>query len=154
MTPSPAIEAHQLSKRFGTKTVLAPLDLTVPRGAIFALIGHNGAGKSMLIKLLLNIVRPTQGRATVLGIPSTHLRGAAFTRIGYVSESQEMPEWMTVASLMAHLRPMYPRWHDVGLLEDLNLPPEQKIKHLSRGMRMKTLSLVESLPARRMNLTV
>ncbi len=138
MTLAPAIEVHRLAKRFGTKTVLAPLDLNVPRGAIFALIGHNGAGKSMLMKLLLNIVQPTQGQATVLGIPSTDLRCDAFTRIGYVSESQEMPEWMTVASLMAHLRPMYPRWHDAGLLEDLDLPPGQKIKHLSRGMRMKT----------------
>jgi ABC-2 type transport system ATP-binding protein len=48
-----------------------------------------------------------------------------------------MPEWMTVGQMMEHLRPMYPRWNDAGLLEDLQLPPERKIKHLSRGMRMK-----------------
>jgi ABC-2 type transport system ATP-binding protein len=138
MTASPAIEIRQLGKRYRGTTVLAPLDLIVPRGAILALIGPNGAGKSTLIKLLLNIVQPTQGEATVLGIPSTSLRGDAFTRIGYVSENQEMPEWMTVSALMAHLRPMYPHWDDVELLEDLELPPEQKIKHLSRGMRMKT----------------
>lgn len=135
---SPAIEVCQLSKRIGDTTLLAPLDLSVPRGAILALVGHNGAGKSTLIKLLLNIVRPTQGEATVLGMPSTSLRGSAFTRIGYVSENQEMPEWMTVAAFMAHLRPMYPQWNDAGLLEDLQLPPDRKIKHLSRGMRAKT----------------
>lgn len=138
MTTSPAIEVRQMGKRIGGTTVLVPLDLTVPRGAILALIGHNGAGKSTLIKLLLNIVQPTEGEATVLGMQSTSLRGDAFTRIGYVSENQEMPEWMTVAALMAHLRPLYPRWNDAGLLEDLELPPERRIKHLSRGMRMKT----------------
>ena len=119
-----AINARQLAKRIGNTTLLAPLDLIVPRGAIFALIGHNGAGKSTLIKLLLNIVQPTQGVATVLGMPSTCLRGHAFTRIGYVSENQEMPEWLTVAAFMAHLRPMYPRWDDKGLpgLQDQALP--------------------------------
>lgn len=138
MTASPVIEARQLGKRIGGAAVLAPLDLIVPRGAILALIGHNGAGKSTLIKVLLNIVQPTEGQATVLGMPSTSLRGHAFTRIGYVSENQDMPEWMTVGAFIAHLRPMYPRWDDAGLLEDLELPPERKIKHLSRGMRMKT----------------
>lgn len=137
MTPSPAIEVRQLAKHIGKTTLLAPLDLTVPRGAILALIGHNGAGKTTLIKLLLNITQPTQGEATVLGMPATSLRGHAFTRIGYLSETQEMPEWMTVAAFMAHLRPMYPLWDDSGLLEDLELPPYRKIKHLSRGMRMK-----------------
>lgn len=137
MIASPAIEVRRLAKRIGKTTLLAPLDLTVPRGAILALVGANGAGKSTLIKLLLNIVQPTHGEATVLGMPTACVRGNVFTRIGYISETQQMPEWMTVAALMAHLRPMYPRWDDAGLLEDLDLPAERKIKHLSRGMRMK-----------------
>lgn len=137
MTAAPAIEARQIGKRIGKTTLLAPLDLTVHRGAILALVGANGAGKSTLIKLLLNMLQPTHGGATVLGMPAASLRGRAFTRIGYISETQQMPEWMTVAALMEHLRPMYPRWDDAGLLEDLDLPPERKIKHLSRGMRMK-----------------
>lgn len=134
---TPAIDARQLSKRIGKSTVLEAMDLAVPRGAIVALVGHNGAGKSTLIKLLLNILEPTTGEATVLGMPTASLRGDAFTRIGYVSENQEMPEWMTVSGLMRHLRPMYPRWNDEGLLEELQLPAERKIKDLSRGMRMK-----------------
>ena len=134
---TPAIEVRQLSKHFGQATALAPLDLVVPRGAIFALVGHNGAGKTTLIKLLLNILRPTSGSAAILGESCTGLTGASFTRIGYVSENQEMPDWMTVQGFMDYLRPFYPNWDDANLLADLDLPPDRKLSHLSRGMRMK-----------------
>jgi ABC-2 type transport system ATP-binding protein len=137
ITPSPAIEVRGLSKRIRKTTVLEPVDLVVPRGSVLALVGHNGAGKTTLIKILLNILQPTVGEATVLGLASAGLRGEAFKRIGYVSENQEMPEWMTVQRLMRHLSSLYPRWEDARLLEDLQLPPECPIKHLSRGMRMK-----------------
>lgn len=135
--PTPAIEATQFSKRFGQVQALAPLDLVVPHGAIFALVGQNGAGKTTLIKLLLNILQPTSGSATVLGGSTAALTGASFLRIGYVSEDQEMPDWMTVQGYMDYLRPFYPTWNDEHLLADLDLPPDRKLKHLSRGMRMK-----------------
>jgi ABC-2 type transport system ATP-binding protein len=134
---TPAIEIHGLSKTFGRTEALAPLDLVVPRGAVFALIGHNGAGKTTLIKLLLNILRPTLGRATVLGKSTASLSAESFTHIGYVSENQEMPEWMTVQAMMDYLRPFYPNWDAANLLADLDLPPDRKLKQLSRGMRMK-----------------
>jgi len=135
---TPAIEVRQLSKCFVRTEALAPPDLIVPRGAIFALVGHNGAGKTTLIKLLLNIIQPTSGSATVLGESAATLTGASFVHIGYVSENQEMPEWMTVQGFMDYLRPFYPTWDDADLLTDLALPPDRKLKHLSRGMRMKT----------------
>jgi ABC-2 type transport system ATP-binding protein len=138
MTAStPAIEIHGLSKSFGRTEALAPLDLVIPRGAIFALVGHNGAGKTTLIKLLLNILRPTQGTASVLGESTAALTGESFTHIGYVSENQELPDWMTVQAMMDYLRPFYPTWNAANLLADLDLPPDRKLKHLSRGMRMK-----------------
>ncbi len=137
MDGRPAIEVRRLEKRFGRTEALAPLDLVVPRGSIFALVGHNGAGKTTLIKLLLHILRPSGGGAEVLGEPVEGLKGRAFQRIGYVSENQEMPEWMTVRGLMAYLRPFYARWEEGTLLADLDLPPERRIKQLSRGMKMK-----------------
>jgi ABC-2 type transport system ATP-binding protein len=138
MTAStPAIEVHGLSKSFGRNEALAPLDLVIPRGAIFALVGHNGAGKTTLIKLLLNILRPTQGTASVLGESTAALTGESFTHIGYVSENQELPDWMTVQAMMDYLRPFYPTWNAANLLADLDLPPDRKLKQLSRGMRMK-----------------
>ena len=139
MTPAEnAIEVHGLSKQIGKVNLLEPLNLLVPNGSVMALIGHNGSGKTTLLKLLLNILRPSSGTATVLGLPSPHLRGSSFFDLGYVSETQEMPEWMTIQQLMDHLKPLYPKWSGGQLLEELQLPPERKIKDLSRGMRMKT----------------
>jgi ABC-2 type transport system ATP-binding protein len=134
---TPAIETHGLSKTFGRTEALAPLDLVIPRGAIFALVGHNGAGKTTLIKLLLNILRPTHGSATILGESTADLTGESFTHIGYVSENQELPDWMTVQAMMNYLRPFYPTWDAANLLADLDLRPDRKLKQLSRGMRMK-----------------
>lgn len=134
---TPAIEARGICKSFGRTEALAPLDLVIPRGSIFALVGHNGAGKTTLIKLLLNILRPTSGSATVLGESTADFTGASLTRIGYVSENQELPEWMTVQMMMDYLRPFYPTWDAGSLLSDLDLPPDRKLKQLSRGMRMK-----------------
>ncbi len=134
---APAIVARQLSKTFGGTQVLHPLDLVIPRGSIFALVGHNGAGKTTLIQLLLNIIKPTGGSASMLGKPTSTLAGQSFRSIGYVSENQEMPEWMTVQDFMNYLRPFYPTWSEGSLLADLDLPRDRKLKHLSRGMRMK-----------------
>jgi ABC-2 type transport system ATP-binding protein len=133
----PAVEINGLSKMFGATEALAPTHLSVPHGSVFALVGHNGAGKTTLLKLLLNIIPPTAGQATVFGESTHALRADSFTHIGYVSENQEMPDWMTVRGFMDYLRPFYPVWDEGTLLADLQLPPDRKLKHLSRGMRMK-----------------
>ena len=68
------------------------------------------------------------------------LRGAALSRIGYVSESQEMPDGMTVQAYLDFVRPFYPAWDGAlerQLLAEFGLPLDRKLKHLSRGMRMK-----------------
>jgi ABC-2 type transport system ATP-binding protein len=133
----PAIEVNGLSKNFGPTEALAPTHMAVPRGSVFALVGHNGAGKTTLIKLLLNILQPTAGEATIFGQSTRALNAESFQRIGYVSENQEMPDWMTVRAFMNYLKPFYPTWDEGTLLADLHLPPDRKLKHLSRGMRMK-----------------
>jgi ABC-2 type transport system ATP-binding protein len=81
---------------------------------------------------------------------STQIAGRAFADIGYVSENQELPLWMTVKSFLAYLRPFYPTWDsDVEneLIEQFDLPLDRKLKHLSRGMRMKA-ALASSLAYR------
>jgi ABC-2 type transport system ATP-binding protein len=140
MSASSAIHTSQLTKTYGFdgKTVaLQPTTLIVPAGAVFALVGHNGAGKTTLIKLLMNILEPTAGTSTVLGQPSSSLTGAAFERIGYVSENQDLPTWMSVKQFLDYLAPFYPNWDLRDLVTRLDLPLNRKLKHLSRGMLMK-----------------
>jgi ABC-2 type transport system ATP-binding protein len=126
------------------------VNLAVPEGAIYALVGANGAGKTTLIKLLMNMIRPTAGGAEVLGMDTGALAGKAFERIGYVSENQELPEGMTVGGMLEYFRPFYPTW-DKGLEQELvrqfDLPLARKMKHLSRGMKMKA-SFASSLAYR------
>jgi len=134
------IATHSLTRRYGALTALDGVTLTVGPGSVYALVGPNGAGKTTLIQLLMNLQRATAGTAEVLGLPTEKIRGAALNRIGYVSESQELPEWMTVGALLDYLRPFYPAWDrglEAQLLRDFALPLDRKLKQLSRGMRMK-----------------
>jgi len=138
--PNPTIRTQGLTKTFGQTTALKGVDLIVPEGAIYALVGANGAGKTTIIKLLMNILRPTSGSAHILGLDSHDVAGAAFNRIGYVSENQDLPEWMTVGAMLDYMRPFYPRWDrtlEQQLVRQFDLPLARKLKHLSRGMKMK-----------------
>lgn len=147
---SAAIETRGLTKRFGRTTAVNAVQLTVPEGAIYALLGANGAGKTTLIKMLMNIFAPSGGSATVLGMDTQRLRGKALDRIGYVSENQELPDWMTVSAMLAYLRPFYPGWDaalEQELMRQFDLPPGRKLKHLSRGQRMKA-AMAAALPYR------
>ncbi len=135
-----AIRTEKLSRRFGKTVAVDHVDLEVPEGAIYALVGANGAGKTTIIKMLMNIFRPSDGHAEVLGVDASRLAGKGFTRIGYVSENQEMPEWMTTGGMLSYYRPFYPEWDSAleeQLVRQFDLPLKRKLKHLSRGMRMK-----------------
>jgi ABC-2 type transport system ATP-binding protein len=140
----------ELTKRFRGTLALDRLNMEVPEGSVFALIGANGAGKTTAIKVLMNIHHPTSGTAEALGVDSRKLSPHEFQQIGYVSENQEMPEWMTVGYFMAYLKPFYPTWDDARaaeLLRQFDLPLDRKLKHLSRGMKMKA-ALASSLAYR------
>jgi ABC-2 type transport system ATP-binding protein len=140
----------ELTKRFRGTLALDRLNMDVPEGSVFALIGANGAGKTTAIKVLMNIHHPTSGTAEALGVDSRKLSPHEFQQIGYVSENQEMPEWMTVGYFMAYLKPFYSTWDDaraVELLRQFDLPLDRKLKHLSRGMKMKA-ALASSLAYR------
>ena len=135
-----AIRTEKLSRRFGKTMAVDRVDLAVPEGAIYALVGANGAGKTTIIKMLMNIFRPSDGHAEVLGLDAGRLAGKAFNRVGYVSENQEMPEWMTTGEMLSYYRSFYPQWDpalEQQLVRQFDLPLKRKLKHLSRGMRMK-----------------
>jgi ABC-2 type transport system ATP-binding protein len=144
------IQTSGLCKAYGRHEALRGLNLSVPEGAAVALIGANGAGKTTTIQVLMNILAPSSGMATILGVDSKHLSPREFAQIGYVSENQKMPGQLTVAQYLAHLRPFYPNWDDDlerSILDRLRLPPERKIRDLSHGMRMK-MALACALPFR------
>ena len=140
----PSIATHALTRRYGPQTALNEVTLSVEPGSVYALVGPNGAGKTTLIQLIMNLQAATSGTAEVLGMPSGRVRGAALNRIGYVSENQEMPGWMTVGGMLDYLRPFYPTWDmtlERQLLADFALPLDRKLKHMSRGMKMKAAFL-------------
>jgi ABC-2 type transport system ATP-binding protein len=138
------IETQGLTCRYGRHEAVHELDLAIPAGGVTALLGANGAGKSTTIKLLMNLVAPSAGQARVLGVDSRKLGPAEFRRIGYVSESQELPRWMTVSRFLEYCRPFYPGWDrelEGTLLKQLDLPLERRLDQLSRGMLMKAVLL-------------
>lgn len=139
-----------LSKRFRKTMALDHLNMVVPEHSVYGLVGPNGAGKTTTIKILMNAWQPTEGMAEVFGRDSRKLCPGDFTEIGYVSENQQMPEWMTVEYFMNYLKPFYPHW-DAGraqeLLQQFELPQDRKIRNLSHGMRMKA-ALASSLAYR------
>jgi ABC-2 type transport system ATP-binding protein len=137
-----AIHTEKLTRRFGRTLAVDSVDLDIPAGAIYALVGPNGAGKTTIIKMLMNIHDATSGRAEVLGMDTRKLSGKAFQQIGYVSENQELPEWMTVGAMLDYFRSFYPRWDrdlERQLVSQFALPLKRKLKHLSRGQRMKAV---------------
>ncbi|MDR3673862.1 MAG: ABC transporter ATP-binding protein [Acidobacteriota bacterium] len=141
------IRTCELSKSFRRTHAVVKLNLEIPEGSIFALVGPNGAGKTTAIKMLMNILRPSAGTAEVLGTDSRRLGPAEFAQIGYVSENQELPLWMTVDYFMSYLKPFYPDWDNAWaeeLLRQLDLPRGRRLRDLSRGMRIKA-ALASSL---------
>ena len=147
---SSAIETVDLTRRFGRLDAVDSLNLRVPIGSVFALVGPNGAGKTTTIKLLMNLVRPTRGSALVLGADSRRLGARDFARIGYVSENQRPPDWLTPDQLLDYIRPFYPTWDEAlceKLRADLGLTARTPLRSLSRGTRMKA-ALLASLAYR------
>jgi ABC-2 type transport system ATP-binding protein len=144
------IRVTDLHRKFGRFEALHGLNFEVPEGSAFALIGANGAGKTTTIKVLMNILGPSRGNATVLSADSRKLSPRELRQIGYVSENQEMPSRLTAAEYIAYLRPFYPTWDrelERAISQQLRLPLDRRIKDLSHGMRMK-MALLCALPYR------
>lgn len=98
----------------------------------------------------MNLLKPTAGHAEIFGHDCRRLSAKDLTRIGYIAEGQDLPDWMTVGRFMEYLKPFYPEWDESRaseLLHQFAMPLDRKLKHLSRGMRMK-LALASSLAYR------
>src|SRR5438093_3780274 len=147
---SQMIHANDIWKKFGRHDAVQGLSFSVPEGSAFALIGANGAGKTTTIKVLMKILEPSRGRATVLGVDSRKISPKELSQIGYVSENQDLPARLTVEEYLDYLRPFYSRWDralEASIRRQLRLPPDRKIGDLSHGMRIK-MALAFALPFR------
>jgi len=137
-----------LSRHYGKVEAVRNLSFEVPQGSLYALLGPNGAGKTTTIHMLMNLLEPSSGQATVLGVDSRRLGPSEFARIGYVSENQKIPNWMTVQQMLAFCKPLYPNWDDdlcAKWIKKFDLPLNRKVKALSRGMCLKA-ALLAALP--------
>lgn len=141
----PVVQVSRLTRRFGTKTALDEVSLTVPRGGVFGLIGGNGAGKTTLIKHILGMLHAQSGSVQVFGLDPVANPVGTLGRIGYLSENRDLPDWMRVGELIRYTQAFYPTWderyaEELRAMFDLDL--NTKVQNLSRGQRARAGLLV------------
>jgi ABC-2 type transport system ATP-binding protein len=143
------IETADLRKQYDGVEALRGLSLQVPAGSICGFLGRNGAGKTTTIKVLLGMARPTSGHARVFGLAADAADASVDIRrrTGFVSDEKDLYDYMTVAEMIRFTAAFFPRWRadlEQRYLRTFELPPDRKVKVLSRGMRTK-LALVLAL---------
>jgi ABC-2 type transport system ATP-binding protein len=146
----PVINVADLTRRFGDKAALSAVSLSLPRGAVYGLVGANGAGKTTLIRHILGLLRAESGLVRVFGLDPVTDPVAVLSRIGYLSEENDLPGWMRVDELVRYSRAFYPAWDDAyakELEEAFALDPSAKIKNLSKGQKAR-LGLLAALAHR------
>ena len=145
---SEVISVNNVCKRFGKRTVLDSVSMKVPSGVVFALLGENGAGKSTLIRSMLGYTKLNSGNILVCGMDPLKQPLEIRRKVGYVSDSPGLYEWMTVAQAGWYASGFYPEGFLKVYGERINafqLPHDTKIRDLSKGMRAKVaLSLAMS----------
>src|SRR5437762_12560676 len=139
------ITVSELTRRFGATAALASVSLSLARGAVYGLVGANGAGKTTLIKHILGLLRAESGSVRVFGVDPVADPVAVLSRIGYLSEENDIPGWMRVNELIRYSRAVYPAWDD-GYAEELRqtfaLDLTAKIKTLSKGQKARVGLLI------------
>src|SRR6185295_18259936 len=130
---SPVIDVTNLTRRFDSGTALDAVTLSLPQGAVYGLVGANGAGKTTLIKHILGLLRAESGSVRVFGHDPVAEPVAVLSRIGYLSEENDLPGWMRVDELIRYSRAFYPAWDDryaEELRRTFALDPAARIKNL------------------------
>src|SRR3954467_858672 len=145
MAVEPVIAVSDLTRRFGARAALSSVTLMIPRGGVYGLVGANGAGKTTLIKHILGLLRAERGSVQVFGRDPVSDPVGVLSRIGYLSEENDLPGWMRVGELMRYSRAFYPGWDDAyaGELRAMfALDPAARIKTLSKGQKARAGLLI------------
>ena len=140
-----------LQKRFGDKTVLQSLELSVPEGSIFGFIGKNGAGKTTTMKLVLGLMKADAGQITVNGEPVVYGQTATNRHIGFLPDVPEFygfmtaPEYLRFCGQITGMPPAETASRSKELLELVGLVGEKhRIQGFSRGMKQR-LGIAQAL---------
>ncbi len=150
MMSTPAISTEQLTKRYGTRTVVDALNLEVAQGEVFGLLGPNGAGKTTTIAMLLGLVQPTAGRASVLGHDVWTTPAAALRRVGAMIEAPAFYPYLSGRinlRILAQAGGVDPKRID-PLLEtvDLTARADDRVRTYSQGMKQRLAIAAALLP--------
>lgn len=134
------VSIANLSRKFGLKPALNDISLEVPRGSVFGLVGENGAGKTTFIKHILGLLRAESGKVRVFGMDPVADPVSVLSRIGYLSEQPDLPDWMRVHEFVRYTQAFYPKW-DEAYAEELRrrfgLDRAARVGTLSKGQRAK-----------------
>jgi ABC-2 type transport system ATP-binding protein len=145
---TPALLVERLAKRYGKVEALRGIDLRVEPGEIFGFLGPNGAGKSTAIRIVLDLIRPTAGRAAVFGHDCQRNAVEARGYIGYLPSDPLFPSGMTAYEVFEYTaairRQSVDRSYVDQLVERLQLNPTRNVRELSRGNRQK-VGVVQAL---------
>jgi len=140
---------EDLVKYFDGRCVLDGINLKVPRGYIYGLLGRNGSGKTTIIRILLGLEPPTRGRTFLLDAESTNLSAKVHGRIGYVAEGHNLIQNYKVGRLIKLCKGLSRQWNDEffnHLIETFRLPMDRRVRQLSIGMRAQlNLSLAMAI---------
>jgi ABC-2 type transport system ATP-binding protein len=143
------VEIENLVKYFDGRCVLDGINLKVPRGCIYGLLGRNASGKTTIIRILLGHEMPTRGRSLLLSTDSTKLSAKVHGRIGYVAEGHNLIQNYKVGRLIKLCKNLSLQWNDEvfdHLIETFRLPMDRRVKELSMGMRAQlNLSLAMAI---------
>ena len=104
------VDVNDLSRSFGGKSALDGVSFRATAGQVYGLVGANGAGKTTLLKHLLGLLRATTGSVRVFGLDPVRDPVGVLSRVGYLSEERELPEWMRVDELMRYTQAFHPTW--------------------------------------------
>jgi len=136
----PIIRTERLTKTYGTHRGIEEVDLEVQAAEVFGFLGPNGAGKTTTMRVLLDLIRPTSGRAEVFGIETTADPVAIHRRVGYLPGEFDLYDRLTGAETIeyfANLRGGVDRAYTAELVERLDLDPSRRFREYSKGNKQK-----------------
>lgn len=132
------IVTRRLTKHYGQKCVVDSVNLRVPQGSVYGLLGRNGAGKSTIIKMLLGMVHASYGDAQLFGEDAGQLRPGTRARIAYLAEGHPLYRWMRIEDAARFAGSFYAGFnHELlsQILDHFGLSRRAKIRRLSNGER-------------------